>query len=204
MALTPVEIRHIHLHKSLLGYHRTQTDELLEDVVASFEDVWRDRADLADKVEHLEAELVRYKELEHLLRTTLISAERASQQMTDQARRQSDAILSEAHAEAREIVRRAMAQREALMGEALRIRTQLEATLRSIGAVTEEEPPAQPQAPEAAAAQAPAQQRVTPPPARAQVAPGPPPRPAAAPRPALPRPAPGQEPPASTDSSAAA
>ena len=75
MALTPVEIRHIRLRKAFFGYHARQTDELLADVVTSFEDVWRDRADVADRIEQLEAELVRYRELEQLLRTTLISAD---------------------------------------------------------------------------------------------------------------------------------
>ena len=64
MALTPVEIRHIRLRKAFFGYHAKQTDDLLADVVTSFEDVWRDRADVADKVEQLEGELVRYRELE--------------------------------------------------------------------------------------------------------------------------------------------
>jgi len=64
-----------------MGYNRGQTDRLLEDIAASFEDVWRERADLADKVEQLEADLVRFKELETLLRTTLMSAERASAEL---------------------------------------------------------------------------------------------------------------------------
>ena len=90
MALTPVEIRHIKPSRSLLGYNRKVVDELLEDVVESFEQVWRERADLADKVERLEADLVRYRELETLLRTTLVSAERASQELREQARREAE------------------------------------------------------------------------------------------------------------------
>ena len=84
MALTPVEIRHIHLRRGCRGYRRESVDRLLEDVAASFEDVWRDRADLADRVEQLEADLVRHKELEGLLRTTLVSAESAAQQLREQ------------------------------------------------------------------------------------------------------------------------
>lgn len=141
MALTPVEIRHIRLRKALFGYQVGQTDDLLADVVTSFEDVWRDRADLADKIEQLEAELVRYRELEQLLRTTLISAERASQQMTDQARRETESVLSEARAEAREIVREAMAERERLNIEVDRIRAQLAAVLATIGGEPAEEKP---------------------------------------------------------------
>ena len=69
MALTPVEIRHMTPSTGFMGYNRAQTDRLLEDIAASFEDVWRERADLADKVEQLESDLVRFKELETLLRT---------------------------------------------------------------------------------------------------------------------------------------
>ena len=90
MALTPVEIRHVSLGRGLPGYKREQVDKLLADVAASFEDVWRERADLADKVEQLESDLVRYRELESLLRATLVSAERAAAELKEQARREAE------------------------------------------------------------------------------------------------------------------
>ncbi len=133
MALTPVEIRHVKFARALLGgYRRTGVDRLLDEIVASFEDVWRDRADLADKVEHLEQELVRYRELESLLRTTLVSAERASQELKEQARREAEIVLTEAHAEARSITTRARAEREHLASEARRIKSLLRAALDSL------------------------------------------------------------------------
>jgi cell division initiation protein len=153
MALTPVEIRHMTPGRALLGYSRRATDQLLDDVVASFEDVWRERADLADKVEQLEADLVRFRELETLLRTTLVSAERSSAELKDQARREAELILTEAHAEARELQRRALAENERLQAEARRLRTQLSAALAAVDA------PAEPAAsePEASGADEPAE-----------------------------------------------
>lgn len=139
MALTPVEIRHIRLGSRLFGYARAQVDELLEDIAESFEDVWRDRADLSDKVEHLEQELVRFRELEALLRTTLVSAERASQELKEQARRESELALDEAYAEARAITRRAQAEREHLASEARRIRSLLRSALDAL-AVEDDQP----------------------------------------------------------------
>jgi cell division initiation protein len=133
MALTPVEIKHIRIGRSLFGgYKRAAVDNVFEEIAQSFEDVWRDRADLADKVEHLEQELVRYRELEALLRTTLVSAERASQELKDQARREADLLLSEAHAEARTVTRRARAEREHLLNEGRRVRTLLRAALETL------------------------------------------------------------------------
>ncbi len=138
MAYTPVEIRHVRLESRLLGYGRAAVDRLLAEVADSFEDVWRERADLADRVEHLESELVRYRELEALLRTTLVSAERAGEELRNQARRETEVMLREARAEARAITRRALAEHERLLAESRRVR----ALLRSALAAVEETPTA--------------------------------------------------------------
>jgi len=146
MALTPVEIRHLTPPRTTFrGYRVAPTDTLLEDIAASFEDVWRERADLADKVEQLEGDLVRFRELESLLRTTLVSAESASAQLRDQARREAELILREAHAEAREIQRRAIAENERLAHESRRLRAQLIDALSALdepdaAAAADEEP----------------------------------------------------------------
>ena len=132
MALTPVEILHMTPGTGFFGYKRAQTDRLLAEIVASFEDVWRERADLADKVEQLEADLVRYRELEGLLRTTLVSAERASQDVKEQAKKEAELILTEAHAEARAVQRRAVAENERLMSETRILKQRLHAALEAV------------------------------------------------------------------------
>jgi cell division initiation protein len=132
MALTPVEIRHIRLGRRLVGYPRPAVERLLDEIADSFEDVWRDRADLADKVEQLEGDLVRYRELETLLRTTLVSAERAAHELKDQAKREAELIVGEAHSEARSITREAAAERERLLAESRRVQALLRAALQTL------------------------------------------------------------------------
>jgi cell division initiation protein len=130
MALTPVEIRHLAPERVLFrGYDTETTDKLLEEIATSFEDVWRERADLADKVEQLETDLIRFRELETLLRATLVSAEQASVQTREQARREAELILGEAHAEARKIQRQAFAENERLDRASRRLRSQLQEAL---------------------------------------------------------------------------
>jgi cell division initiation protein len=143
MSLSPAEIRHAELDRGFFGYKRDTVDGLLEDVVESFEQVWRERADLADKVEHLEAEIVRFRELETLLRTTLVSAERASHELRDQARKEAELIVSEAQEEARRVVREARAERERLIMETNRIKAVLRGALQLI---EQEGPEAKPEA----------------------------------------------------------
>lgn len=132
MALTPVEIRHLSPGRGLLGYKRGQTDRLLVEIAESFEDVWRERADLADKVESLEADLVRFRELEALLRTTLVSAERAAADLKEQARREADVIMSEARAEARRLQRDAITENERLVVESRKLRIAMRLALDTL------------------------------------------------------------------------
>jgi cell division initiation protein len=139
MAYTPVEIRHIKLGKGVLGYKRETVDRTLTEVADSFEDVWRERADLADRIEQLELDLTRHKELEGLLRTTLVSAESSAQQMREQARKEAETIVGEAHAEARAIARRASAEKERLETELRRITSLLRSALDSIGDAAHDE-----------------------------------------------------------------
>ena len=134
MAFTPVELRHVSIPRRRLfgGYRIPHVDRLVLDVADSFEDVWRERADLFDKVEQLESELARHRELETLLRTTLVSAERTAHELKDQAKRQAQLILDEAHGEARAITRDAASERERLVDDSRRVRTLLRAALETL------------------------------------------------------------------------
>jgi cell division initiation protein len=130
MSLTPVEIRHVKLGRRPLGYERKATDSLLADIVTSFEQVWRERADVRDEIEELEGELARQKEIEGTLRNTLISAERMADEVRGQARREAEVIISEARSTARDIVSAAETERERIHGEIRRLRT-LEVDVRA-------------------------------------------------------------------------
>ena len=138
MTLTPVEIRHLKPARAVVGgYDRDTVDRMLDEIVASFEDVWRSRADLADKVDQLENDLVRYREIEGLLRTTLVSAEKAAVTLKEQARKEAELIIEEARSEARSITRHARSDHDRLLGEVRRMRS----LLRSALALVDDEVP---------------------------------------------------------------
>lgn len=155
MSLTPVEIRHVELHRTFLrGYRRAPVNQLLEEIADSFEEVWRERADLADRLHELESEAEKHRELEALLRSTLVAAERAAQDMKEQARRESDLIVQEAHAEGRRVTREVAAEKRRLEEDIRKIRAQLRTALESLGdepAAVKEEAQAQPGEPQTVA-----------------------------------------------------
>lgn len=130
MSLTPVEIRHVKLGRRLGGYDRPATDALLVKIAESFEDVWRERADLRDEIERLEGELARFRELEVLLRNTLVSAERSADELRAQAHREADVILDEARVKAREIGGGAESERERVRADIRRLKN-VEAEMRA-------------------------------------------------------------------------
>jgi cell division initiation protein len=132
MGMTPAEIRHVPIRRALWGYRRTAVEHLLDDVADSFEEVWRERADFSDRIEHLESELQRHRELEALLRKTLVSAEAAAQEQREGARRDAERIVSEAHAEARRVTFAATAERERLEADIRRLRELLRSALSTV------------------------------------------------------------------------
>jgi cell division initiation protein len=158
MPITPVEIRHLQLKRGLLGYgySRAVVDRALVEIADSFEAVWRQRADLADRIEELEEEIKRHVELETLLRSTLVSAERAAQDVKEQARREAELIVTEAHTEARTIRRDAIADKERLLRDTRRIQGLLRSALdaaegaeaENLEQVHQPEPPPPPPAPQ--------------------------------------------------------
>jgi cell division initiation protein len=132
LGLTPVEIRHVPIARGVWGYRRGAVERLLDEIASSYEEVWRERADFADRIEHLEAELQRHRDLESLLRKTLVSAEAAAQEQREAARRDAERIVQEAHTEGRRITFAATAERERLQGEVRRLRELLRSALAAL------------------------------------------------------------------------
>ena len=135
MPLTADEIRHLQLRRTWLpgGFRRSVVLRVHNEIADTLAEVWGERADLKDRVEELEADASKHRELEALLRSTLVSAERAAQDVKEQARRESDLIVQEAHAESRRITREVAAEKRRLEEDMIKIRAQLRAALESLG-----------------------------------------------------------------------
>jgi cell division initiation protein len=132
MSYTPVELRHVHVARSLLGYKRDAVEALLADVADSFETVWRERGELADHLEVIEQEVERLRQREQALTHTLVAAEQAATHVKEQAKHEAELILAEAHNEARSVTRTAQGERQRLYAEARRIETLLRGALGMI------------------------------------------------------------------------
>jgi cell division initiation protein len=149
MRYTPVELRHVKIGRSTFGgYRKLETEKLIEDIADSFEEVWRDRGELTDKLEDVEKVLAEVKQRESLLASTLVAAEKASTEIREAAKREAELIIAEAHQEARSVTRGAQSERERLFTEVRRVETLLRAALGMVEE-TKNELPASPAAPPA-------------------------------------------------------
>ena len=143
MRYTPVELRHVRLNRALFGgYKRAETDALLSDVADSFEDVWRERGELADRLEDVEKVLDEVKQRETLLASTLIAAERTAAEAVESAKREAEVIVAEAHQESRSITRAAQGERDRLFAESRRVEALLRAALGIVEERHHGDPPA--------------------------------------------------------------
>lgn len=114
MAVVPAEIRNAALGRSLLGYRRSEVDELLERLADAHQELWQERVDLRERIDALEAEVQRHRDMEELLRRTLVSAEKHAADQKEAARQEAQRIVREAEQESREILGEAHHQRAAV------------------------------------------------------------------------------------------
>src|SRR5437764_2166046 len=143
MRYTPVELRHIRFSKGFFGYRREEIDKVVEDIADSFEVVWRERGEYADKLVDLEKILAEVKQREALLTSTLVAAERTAAEAVEGAKRHAELIVTEAHTEARSITRAAAGERERLFAEVRRVETLLRAALGMVEETRHELPASQ-------------------------------------------------------------
>ncbi|HEV3478777.1 MAG TPA: DivIVA domain-containing protein [Gaiellaceae bacterium] len=122
MFLSPPEIQHQKLKSRLGSYDREEVDDLLENVASSYEQVWHERDAARGRIDELEQQLRDYEELERLLRDSLVTGQRAAEEVKSEAAKQAEAMLREAQREADKIVAAAERERAAITTEITRLK----------------------------------------------------------------------------------
>jgi DivIVA domain-containing protein len=99
MFLSPAEIKQQQLRDKRGAYEREDVDALIDNVIGSYQHVWLERDRLQARVDELEREMGKTKEVEQLLRDGLASAQRAAEQVKEEAQRQVSGLVDNADAE---------------------------------------------------------------------------------------------------------
>lgn len=116
--LTPIDIQNHSLKTAVRGYSKKETDDFLEEIIKSYEEVYRENRELKDKLSSLSDGIQYYKGMESTLQKALVLAEKTSSETQEAAKSKAEALTSEAEAKAEALVKEAKAKAEALEAEA--------------------------------------------------------------------------------------
>ncbi len=105
--LTPVDIRNRQFKKGFRGYNEDDVDLFMDKIVADFEKMYKENNELKDKVNMFNDKLESYSEMEKTLQSTLIIAQRTSEDIVSNARKEADLILRESEEKRKEIIAQA-------------------------------------------------------------------------------------------------
>ncbi|HEY9068888.1 MAG TPA: DivIVA domain-containing protein [Candidatus Ozemobacteraceae bacterium] len=125
MRLTPLDIYQREFsRKKIGGLDENEVYDFLKKVGREYEAVYAESKDLKDQVERLTAQMKDYLELEKTLKQTLISAQKASGDLKNNAEKEAELIVKEAEIQAERILDEARTEAETVGKEIRELKRQ--------------------------------------------------------------------------------
>jgi cell division initiation protein len=103
--ITPVDIQHKEFKRSIQGYAREEVDQFLDDVIEQLESDIEERTRLEALVTELQEKVSHFKAMEDSLRSTLVLAQRTSDELKASAHKEVDLIKQRAKMDVEEELR---------------------------------------------------------------------------------------------------
>ncbi len=117
MRITPIEIQQQRFKSRLFGYDTTAVDQFLEMLADELEHLYHQNNELKESLARSRTSLEQMREREKLLQQTLVTAQKMTEELKEQARRDAEIVIAEAHIEGERILRDANERRIQLVGE---------------------------------------------------------------------------------------
>jgi cell division initiation protein len=137
MKITPLDIDGHTFKKKLRGYDPEEVRSFLHLVSEEYEKVFAENLKLQEDLTRMESILEEHRSREKTLQDTLLTAQRVSDDMKDQARREANLVIKEAEVRADDLLQKARARAvelEASLGE---LRTERMGFLKRLRALVE-------------------------------------------------------------------
>lgn len=117
MRLTPIEIQQHRFKSRLFGYDSAAVDQYLESVAEELERLQRQNIELKESLARTRATVEQLRAQESLLQQTLVSAQQMTEEVREQARKDAEIVIAEAHIEGERILRHANERRMQLIND---------------------------------------------------------------------------------------
>lgn len=135
MKITPLDIRQKRFESSFRGFSQREVEAFLELVAGEFEEVVKENIALKEEGKRVQARLEQHVERERTLQETMVTAQRISGDLKENARKEADIIVASAEHQAEKIVQDAhgkLVQVVSDINELKRQRVQFESQIRSV------------------------------------------------------------------------
>ena len=135
MKITPLDVRQKQFAGKFRGLDPTAVQDFLELLAAELEELVKESLTLKDEIKKRGQRIDEYREREKTLQETMITAQKASDDIKEAAKRQAEIIVSEAELQAERIIHTAHTRLVQILdeiGELKRQRAQFEAGVRSL------------------------------------------------------------------------
>lgn len=137
MRITPLDVRKQEFRKSVRGFDCDEVRAFLSTLADEYEAVLVDNKVLRERVTEQDEKISEYKALERTLRDTLMTAERVMQETKDNATREGDLLIQEAHLKSRTILEECRTRTEELRREMIGLRKEKETYLARFKSLAE-------------------------------------------------------------------
>lgn len=117
MKVTPLDLRQNEFRIVMRGYAKEDVRRFLDDAADSLEQVMRDADKLRDDMRKADADLVEFRDREVNLRNTLLTAQRLSDQIRENAEQEGKMIVREAEGRADLLLQKTQARLEEMERE---------------------------------------------------------------------------------------
>ena len=134
MQLTPIEITQREFRKVLRGYDPEEVRHFIESVADEVATLLKDNAAHGERIAELEERVKAHESQEESLRNTLVTAQRMTEEIKANAKREGELIIREAESRAQRLTADAQARLAEIQKEILDLRRQRDlfvATLRA-------------------------------------------------------------------------
>jgi cell division initiation protein len=135
MKITPLDIQQKRFSRAVRGYDREEVEAFLSLAASTVEDLVKELNALREELHRRDEELAAHRDLERTLQETLVTAQRASDDIRESARKEGEITIGEAELQAEKIVQGARQRFQRIVDdvqEMKRLRIQFESQVRSI------------------------------------------------------------------------
>ncbi len=120
--LSPLDIQKKEFRRAFRGYCNEEVDSFLDQINQDYEEVYRENQVLKEKLTQAEQNMARYREIEEVLKNTMVMAQKNAEELRRNAEKEAGFLLERARSEAGQLIHEAEEKVKELNGECRRLK----------------------------------------------------------------------------------